>query len=104
MQAALRYQAAHWQAVIVASAEPRAGVSSGTHLRTHAAWVHALEADTVHGRDNAPKFHHLCLPRGFLQCLGRYRLGGHHLYGRLHGRGHERGRPWPLCSGRGLHV
>jgi hypothetical protein len=48
------------QAVVVASPEPRAGVSSGTHLRTHAAWVHALEADTVHGRNNAPSFHHLC--------------------------------------------
>ena len=104
MQAALRYQAAHWQAVVVASDELRVGVSSGTLLRTHAAWVHALEAGTLHGRDNAPSFQHLCLPRGILRCLGRYRLGGHHLYGRLHGHGQEHGRPCPLCSDRGLRA
>ena len=103
MQAALRYQAAHWHAVIAASNDPREGVSDGTHVRTHAAWVHELDADIVHSRDNAPKFLHLCLPRGVLRCLGRYRLGGHHLYGRLHGPDAEqRGRSCPLCSGRGL--
>jgi hypothetical protein len=104
MQAALRYQAAHWQAVVLASADPRAGVSLSTHLRTHAAWVHALEANVVHGRDNAPSFHQLCLPRGILRCLGRYRLGGHHLSGRLHGGGQQHGRTCPLCSGRGLRA
>jgi hypothetical protein len=75
MQAALRYQAAHWQAVIAASNDPREAVSDGTHVGTHAAWVHEVDADIVHSRDNAPKFLHLCLPRGVLRCLGRYRLG-----------------------------
>jgi hypothetical protein len=103
MEAALRYQAAHWHAVLAASNDPREGVSYGTHVRTHAAWVHELDVDTVHSRDNAPSFLHLCLPRGVLRCLGRYRLGGHHLYGRLHGQGADgRGRKCPLCGDQGL--
>ena len=102
LQAALRYQAAHWQAIIAASTDPRGGVSAGTHLRTHVTWVHELEPNTVHGRANAPRFHHLCLPRGIIRCLGRYRLGGQHLYGRLHGQGTAQRQACPLCSGGGL--
>jgi hypothetical protein len=41
---------------------------------------------------------------GISRCLGRYRLGGHHLSGRLHGYGQECGRTCPLCSGRGLRA
>ena len=75
MQAVLRYQAAHWHEVAAAGSNPREGLSQGTHLRTHIAWVHPLQPDAVHDRDNAPSFLKLCLPRGVLQCLGRYRLG-----------------------------
>jgi hypothetical protein len=101
MQAVLRYQAAHWHEVAAAGSDPREGLSQGTHLRTHLAWVHPFQPDAVHDRDNAPSFLKLCLPRGVLKCLGRYRLGGHHLYGRLHGpEAQGRGRTCPLCSGR----
>lgn len=83
---------------------PGGGVSSDTHLRTHAAWVHTIETNTVHGRANAPNFHSLCLPRAILQCTGRYRLGGHHLYARLHGDGREHRQACPLCSNGRLRA
>lgn len=85
IQAASRYQAAHWQEVAAASGDSREGLLHGTHLRTHIAWVHLLQPHTVHDRDTACRILNMCLPRGVLRCLGWYRLGGHHLYGRLRG-------------------
>lgn len=65
--------------------------------------MHAISPDALPSRGNAPSFLHLCMSRGILRCLGRYRLGGHHLYGRLHGpstEGHR--RACPLCGSRGV--
>ena len=100
MAAALRFQATHWQRVVEVSSNPRHGPSADTHVRTHAVWVHKLLPNEVHTRENAPSFLSLCLPRGMLRCLGRYRLGGHHLYGRLHGVQANR-QECPLCCCQG---
>ena len=103
MAAARRYQADHWQRVAAAHVHPRQQLSAGKHLCTHSHWVHAVESGALPDRKNAPSYLQLCLPRGVLQCLGRYRLGGHHLYGRLHGPASPVHRlACPLCGPRGV--
>lgn len=105
--ACLRFQRASWDEVCRQGCDPRTAPSDGIHLRTHMAWVHGLVLDgPLPSRANAPGFHQLCLPRSKLQCVGRYRLGGHHLIGRM-GRKDEAGnrvaredRLCLLCSGQ----
>jgi hypothetical protein len=103
LKSALSYQASYWRRMSLACTNPRQGPSEGTHMHTHINWVHAIERTTLPRRDNAPGFLHLCLPRGVLQCLGRYRLGGHHLHGRLHGPTAQ-GRGCPMCSLGGIRA
>jgi hypothetical protein len=50
----------------------------------------------VHTRANSPGFLKLCMGRWVLWTLARYRLGGHHLNGRL--RSIPRGTPCALCG------
>lgn len=98
--ALLRLQRERWSDLVGSSLDPRTGPSEGTHLRTHVAWVHNLAPDAEQGRHNAPKYMKLCLSMPKLQCLARYRAGGHHLQGRLSGNS-ERGsaqRACRLCS------
>jgi hypothetical protein len=75
--------------------DPRRGPSHSLHLRTHTMWVHALQS-SVHTRANSPGFLKLCMGRWVLWTLARYRLGGHHLNGRLHSI--PRGTPCALCG------
>jgi hypothetical protein len=76
--------------------DPRQGPSESLHLRTHAGWVHSLPPGTVHTRANSPAYLTLCMSRWVLGTLARYRLGGHHLNGRLHSI--PRGTPCALCG------
>lgn len=96
MTAVLRFQALHWEAVVELGEDPRHGPSDSLHLRTHARWVHTLQPGTVHSRANSPGFLKLCMGRWVLWTLARYRLGGHHLNGRLHSI--PRGTPCALCG------
>jgi hypothetical protein len=95
MEAVLQFQAMHWEAVADLGEDPRRGPSHSLHLRTHTMWVHALQG-SVHTRANSPGFLKLCMGRWVLWTLARYRLGGHHLNGRLHSI--PRGTPCALCG------
>jgi hypothetical protein len=99
--ACLRFQRASWDELSMQGSDPRTGPSVGIQLRTHMAWVHSLVPDgPLPSRANAPVFHKLCLPRSKLQCAGRYRLGGHHLEGRMgrrDGAGNRVERAARLC-------
>ena len=96
MKAVLEFQATHWQTVIELGGDPRQGPSDGLHLCTHAGWVHTLQPGVVHTGANRPRFWRLCMGRWVLWTLARYRLGGHHLNGRLHSV--PRGTPCALCG------
>ena len=80
--ALLRAQRRGWESMVGSTPDPRTGPSTGTMMRTHMAWVHALEDGVVQQRSNAPLYQRLCLPLPHLHCLLRYRLGGLHLRGR----------------------
>lgn len=96
--ALLRTQREHWSALVGHDVDPRTGPPGGTHMRTHASWVHKLADGVVQTRHNAPKYMKLFIPMSRLQCLARYRLGGQHLVGRRAGRTDRGMRPCPLCS------
>jgi hypothetical protein len=89
MAAVLQFKTVHWEAVADLGEDPRHGPSDSLHLRTHAGWVHALQPGTEHTRANSPGYLKLCMGRWVLWTLARYRLGGHHLNGRLHSNGEK---------------
>jgi hypothetical protein len=59
--ALLKVQRERWSELVGLDLDPRTGPSEGTHMRTHAAWVHTIEHDTAQHRHNAPKYLKLCL-------------------------------------------
>lgn len=99
--AVLAFQARLWEDVASTELDPRQGISEHLHLHTHMAWVHRYTEGAVHTRANSPGFQKLCLGRWSIWNLARYRLGGHHLDGRLHTV--PRGTPCRLCSSQ-VHV
>ena len=97
LSALLRVQRERWSDIVGPSLDPRTGPSAGTHLRTHASWVHIIEQGVEQTRRNAPQYLKLCISLPKLQCLARYRLGGQHLEGRRAGRS-TRGAPNRACK------
>jgi hypothetical protein len=69
----------------------------GQSALAYSCWVvHRPPPGTVHTRANSPAYLKLCKSRWVFWTIARYRLGGHHLNGRVHSI--PRGTACALCG------